>query len=457
MSTPYDIAKQSGYTDEEINDYFSQKDPNFSDKYQQAIEQGYEPQEIYQFLKKPEEKENTLENINRQITRTGARAAETILGAPRAASEFLESIIPEKALIKGAEKIGLGKGAKNLIDLQKKYSPYKLLPSSEQIRENVTKYLWGEKLEPKNKWEEKADQLTSDFAALALPLPGHQLKLLKPALTALGGNIASDVVGRMGGSEKQKTFTKLGTFLAGSLFNPKGANKLRDDLYNKARKALPEDATVSSHSLGSTLDTLEKQLKKGGIAASDRPALEKISDLKQGMQGAQIPVDFLQSAKKKINESLAGIYKTLEGNKPGIKSAKRNLEQVGKAVDDSLTLYGKQNPEWEAFYRPANEVHGAIAQSQRVRNWLKKKKASLGSTGALALFGIEQAVGLPGSLQILGAGAGALPAAELTARIFKSPTLRKYYKNIVKASLEENVVVARENLKKLQEEFEENQ
>lgn len=458
MSSPYEMAKKNGYSDEEILQYFQKKDPNFQEKYKRSLDAGYKPEEVFAHLGKKDvfaeknKTENLSQNVGRQIGRTGARVAETVLGAPRAFGDFLQTIVPEKLITKGAEKIGLKEPVQKGFEFAKKFSPHKLFPSSEQIKENVTNYLFNDKLDPKNEWEKKSDELFSDFAALSIPFPGSQLKILKPSLLALGGNIASEVVGRMGGTDKEKTYTKLGTFLLGSIINPRGAEKFKNELYNKARQFLPEDATVSSVPLNKKIQSLEKELLKGGIADSDRPALEKLKDIQGEMQGAQIPVESLGRLKVKINEELAGIYKKLEGNKVGIKSAKRNLERVAGAVDEALTLYGKQNPEWEAYYRPANQVHGSIEQSKRVGRYLSRQYKRWGAPGALALFGIESALGIPKSAAIFGGGYGALKSGEIVTRFLKSPHLRKYYTNVVSGALRDDAVAVQQNLDRLEKE-----
>ena len=453
MSSPYDVARQAGYSDEEISDYFSKQDPGFSEKYKLATKAGYDPSQVFQYYsqtKKP--KESALENINRQVVRTGLRGAETVLGAPRALGEFAESIVPEKLITKGAEKIGLGEPVKKGFEFAKKYAPYKLLPKSSQIRE-FNDFLFGKASKPKNEWEEKADELTSDFAALALPMPGGKLKLLKSGLTALGGNVASEIVGHLGGKEKEKTYAKLGTFLVGSMINPKSAEKLRTDLYKQAEERLPQGSTISSTSLENSINRLEDSLRKGGIAGSDKEALQKIADVRSEMQGAQIPIDSLQKLKIKINEAKAGVYKQLEGNKPGIKSAKRNLDMVGKTVDDALKLYGKTNPEWEAFYRPANEVHGAIEQSKRARNFLERQIKKHGYHLILPALGITHFGGPAALAAPAAATVGLVTGGEVLSRIIKSPTLRKHYTKLIESALKENVVATEQNLKKLEKEL----
>jgi len=210
--------------------------------------------------------------------------------------------------------------------------------------------------------------------------------------------------------------------------------------------------------LENTINTLEHDLRKGGIAGSDKEALQKIADIRSEMQGAQIPVDSLDRLKVKINEAKAGIYSQLPGNKPGIKSAKRNLDNVGKSVDDALKLYGKQNPEWEALYRPANEVHGAIAQSQKVRNMIGRVAKKYGHHAILSAFGLTHLMGAAHTLEGLAAsgvtGGALLTAGEIGARIWKSKTLRKLYMNTVNSALKDDAVAVNQNLDKMEKELE---
>lgn len=447
MANPYEIAKQHGYSDEEITAHLLKKDP----RYGKAIEAGYSPEEIRDyFAKKTQPKENLKSNIGRQVGRAGARITETVLGAPRAFGEFLEGFVPEKILKKGAEKIGLGKPVEKVLELQKKFAPYKLFPKSEDIRENVTKHLFGEKLEPKNKWEAKTDELVSDFAALAIPLPGSQLRLLKPAMLAVGGNIASHIVGEIGGTKKQQTYTKLGTILLGSLLNPKSAQNLEKSLYSDAQAARPSDAKVSAKNLTRLVDSFEKELMKGDPGAtSKRKSLDLIKDIKSKAKNKEIDVEELEQFKRDINEARSSLYETFKTDKVGRKAAKRNLDTVSKFVDKTLTEYGKQNPEWETFYRSANEVHGAIAQSKRLRHWFGNNIKKIGFAPLLAEMGLYYFGGFPAAAVATGIGGAGFVGTEIGARFLKSPTLRKHYMNVINSALKEDAVAVHENLKRL--------
>jgi len=404
----------------------------------------------YRFVEEQAPEESLGSNIGRQIGRGTARVAETALGAPRAFGDFLEGLVPEKAIKAGAEKVGLGQGVENLLENTKRFSPYKLFPKSEDIRENITKNLFGKKLEPQNEWERKADDLVSDFTALALPFPGMKLKFLKPALLALGGTAVSEGIGQLGGSEKEKQYGKIGAIVLGSMINPKGAENLAKGLYADARAARPADAKIAANKLSNSVDAFEKQLIKGDPnTPSKSKSFSLIKNIKSKIKNGEIDVEELEQFKRDINEARSSLYDDFKSDKVGRKSAKRNLDTVSKYIDNTLTEYGKTNPEWEAAYRPANEVYGAIAQSKKTRNWMFRNAKIIGFPTLAAELGLYASGGIGAALGGAALGAGALGSGELIARIMKSPTLRKYYTNAVTGALKEDAVLVHENLKKL--------
>ena len=459
MSSPYETALQSGYSPEEITAFLMKKDPAFAEKFKTAVESGYQPEEVLDFYSKknqpkPQE-ENLLSGALRQGGRAVARTAETVLGAPRAFGEFLESVVPEQALKKGAEKIGLGKPAEFLLEKTKKYAPYKLFPKSQDIRE-LNKFIFGGKLEPKNEFERFSDDVISDFAALALPLPGSNLKAVKPLVLSLGGNVASEALGHLGGTEKEKSFAKLGTILIGSLANPGGAQKLANELYGKAREARPANVRVQTSNLNKRLNQVERELKRGGSENWKPKLFTKIEEIRKQMAGNNIEVGELERFKPTINNIIGELKAEKNATRFGIKSAKRYANQLAHAVDEALTDYGRQNPKWEKAYREANEIHGTIAQSNKVRNYLIDKLGTISPHLTATLFGIGHGPGA--TLTGLGAGAaataGAVESGALLARVWNSPRLRKYYYGVIQNAIKEDAVAMRENMRKLEEALE---
>ena len=86
-------------------------------------------------------------------------------------------------------------------------------------------------------------------------------------LLSLGGNLVSHLIGKMKGTEKEKTYGKLATFFIGSLTKPGGAKKLGEELYSQAREARPERVRVQTPRLDPKLNQIERELKRGGSEA----------------------------------------------------------------------------------------------------------------------------------------------------------------------------------------------
>ena len=86
MSTPYDIARKEGYSDDEIKQYLSQKGDqqptkrSDAEKYQQALEEGYDEKEIDQFLRsKQPAPQRAARKTGRLAMQAGLATAERAL------------------------------------------------------------------------------------------------------------------------------------------------------------------------------------------------------------------------------------------------------------------------------------------------------------------------------------------------------------------------------------------
>lgn len=378
------------------------------------------------------------------------RGLETIASLPRGGFDFLGAVFPEKLVKKGFSKVGLGRGAEFLIDTAKKYYPGQLFPTQKQTRD-FTKTIFGDLFEPKNELEEKLGEGFGEFVSLVFPFLGP-VKPKKAFLLATGANAAKETGEYLGVSEKKSNLMKFGTYVLGAFIHPKWAENFYRKTYKAANNVLPQNAKVSTQSLAPKLDELEKGLRKSGISSADSGALKQIENLRGEMQGALMPVDSLVEFKKKINIARGDIFKQLEGNKSGIKTANRNMENVSKAADDALELYAKQNPTWGKFHREANNAFAASKNSERASKFLKSKLPKIGIThvGLSALLG--HFVGLK-TAAIGGAGAAAgVPvyvAAQTLNKIMRSPPLRKEYFRLLQESARGNLFAVQKSARAL--------
>ena len=462
MTSPYQMALDQGMSEEEIRGYFSKKVPDFDSKYKLAKEKGLDDSEIYDYLaskQKPTEskvstsKLPTAEQIGeptRHAGRLAARGLETLIGMPKALGELGEKIqeAPLNLLEKGAEKIGLGEGFKNLRGLTEKYNPRKLLPSSEDVR-NVEKKLFGETFEPKNKLEALGDEIFSDFVALSSG-KGNVSKL-RPLYISLGSNLAGEASEKLGATPKQKGLIKMGATFVGSMINPKSAENLKKEYYALADKALPTDAAIKSTNIHQNSKNVLKDFNTGfPDAPSKKEAIKLIKSIISKSKNKDFPINELKEYKKDINELSKKFYKEFKGDETALKKAKFNLDKVRKVLDDGLEEYGQTNKKWFQNYKIANEVHGAISQSKQTKNFIKKVGKKYGLYGALSLLGLGHFGGVGKYAKILGisglVGAGGIEAGEILAKAMKSPAIRKMYGNLLKNGIKENATLVNRNL-----------
>ncbi len=425
-------------------------------KQEEISDFGFTPlSEMGEEKRKPQEvKEGPLRD--RPASRLGGqlalRGAESIVSIPRETAEFLESIVPTELLQKGAEKLGLGRGAEFLMDSMKKYAPYKLFPTAEQTRE-FTKELFGDLFEPKSEAEEKIGETFGEFAALTFPFLGA-VKPLRAFLLSTGANAAKSIGDWVGLGDKNSNRLKLGTYVVGSLIHPKAAENFYKRNYKAARDILPENAKVDTQSFASKLDELESGFKKGGISSADKPALQQIKNIRNEMEGAVTPVDSIVEFKKKLNIARGDIYKQLEGNKSGIKTANRNLEMISNATDGALDTYAQYNPTWGKFQREANNSFAAVKSSERASKFLKSKlpKIAITHVGLSALLG--HFAGIQGAITAGVAGTATVPvyhAAQTLNKIMRSKPLRKEYFNLYQEAAKGNLPAVAKSVRLLDE------
>jgi hypothetical protein len=395
-----------------------------------------------QKLPEPPKEESFGHKVVRHTARTAARAGEAIVGLP--------GDIASGALRAGnwlAEKLKM-----NPMDAEEMSKILDKLPTSQNIR-SLHERVTGDYLKPQGKAEEISDEFVQDLSTLLIPVKG-KIPFVRAFGTAVAGNLAKEGAAAIGGSEGTQQATKLGAMVLTSLINPKSANKYKDMLYSEADNLVHKNATVSARNIGSEARSLIRDLKKGGSAASKTPTMTKAEEILKRIKGGRIEVKELTEFKKTINEARGSLYKDINLDKAGRKAGLANLNRASKIVDNGLKEYGKANPAWEKLYRSANEAHGAIVESQKASNWIKRQIPHLKYPGTVGL--IAETILAPGKAAATVAGGaatiGGVKAYELSHRILNSPVLRKHYMNVWKAGLEENAKAFAHNAQKLDSE-----
>ena len=347
----------------------------------------------------------------------------------------------------------------------------KKLPTSKDLREFSEKASLGY-TKPKTEFEERGGEIAQDIASLMLP--GSQTYSLSRNIgIPLVANLAKEGVKLTGVKEGGQDAAKAAVMIGLDLLTQRRAasGKILGDsgkayagkLFEEAKGKLPKGQKIAVSTLSEELENVEKSLQKGGSRPSTQKALEKIKDFKADITNGKIDVQNLYEYRTAINETideLGGF--ALGGNKALKEKAVHNLNQVKGKIIKTLEEYGeKVNPEFLKPYKAANEAYAVASKSNLISNFVQKKFGNvMKSDLTKMLFGLgghAAHAGLTAASPVAGAGVlagkGIYDAGKVLYRVFKSPTLAKYYGNVLSGALSGNSAQVMKNLHALDKEL----
>lgn len=397
---------------------------------QDPIQRQNESSDLSKYRSK--EPESIGASAQRNITRQASRAAETFLGMP---GDLLR--MGGHGAISGAEAL-TGKdfsGAKQALE---DTAPFKLLPSSQQLR-GVQKELTGGYTEPNpGTWEENADNVTKTLTSLKTGGGGW----LRSLGAAIGGEGAGKIAKEYGAGETGQNIANIGTMFLLHNLNPGQAENFVQKSYEKARAAIPKGTMLQTGSYVSALDSLEQTLMRGAPTATKDAVLKSLRYMRDRAKGGAMEASEVVDAYHDVNQSMnsKGLFDELSASEK--KTLKRQYESLKDQVRPTIEGYGQYNPEFIENWNAGNAGYAAIKKSERTRDWVGSKIKHLPSK----LFGGAAVELLAGYPQLAVATAGGAIAAgtglrtiETANRFLKSPILRKHYLQAIKSASASNL------------------
>jgi hypothetical protein len=221
----------------------------------------------------------------------------------------------------------------------------------------------------------------------------------------------------------------IGTSFLTHRMTGKGLNEIKNALYSQSRELAGENKVNASKML-SGLSNLKKRITAGGTGVSEKPALVKIQELEEAAKDGKVGVNELADFKRKINELRGSLFEKDLG-KAGMKTAKRNLNDVSGIIDNTIKEF--DNPEFQKVYSDANTLHGGIAETQAVAKWLGKHFKESGVTGAVLKYFMPS---------LFNKGLVAIPAAQaykFAKAVLTKEGYRKAYWQVLKEASNENM------------------
>lgn len=463
MTSPYSQARELGYSDDQILEQFSKKDPDFNSKYQKAIQLGHSPEEIFSKahssykLQEEQKKLQKLQDeeldpeIERHLARLTSRGLEQIVGAPgnlRDLAYAVKDIYKEKGVlpnVKGLNKLKMPelkepeafKKFEEAIPIAKTVSTLLgYLPTSKDIKKFSEEKSQGF-TSPQGDIEKIGDEVFENIVASALPGQGPR-NIWRNIAAPIAGIMGKEAIKHIGGGEKSQALTQLGLNIAIPLMAG-NAPQLNRDVWNNVRRNVP-NVNIQTTSLLQRARDLRARIQRGLGSRSENQATRTLDNLIEKFERGQISADELMASNISLNE--------IVGDPELFGRGGHLFEEMRGMIRDGMEQVGQHAPEWYQEWQRANEIHGAIANSNYIANTIRNHAEPLVSEGARALFhaaahGTAKAAGAVPPIYLIYKG------AQVMNRMASSPQLMQYYTQVLTNSLRGNVAMTAASLEKL--------
>lgn len=374
---PFQLAKDEGYSDDEIIDYLKGHS-DYSDKISSALSEGYSPQEISSFLgsrKKP--KKTTADNVERYAS----DVISGVAGVPHALTHLPDFLInqakslysdEEESVTEDLDKYlnyvssTLNPVKSGITSILNKFMPEsevtkiyeqipgsipelavklrQALPSSEEVREKLT--------------DQEIDTLDRYIMAASAGAPFGP----GGALVGAGIQAGEDVLEASGASPRTKAATRLLALGATGLKGKKGlqaANAEESAILKLGRKAGMTDAEIA-------------------------PALSEPSTFKKWLAKAAKKGGKAEAVLEMTGEGLGSIYENLKNEHEASQKVlaipeRQNMQSQLSEVLDSLPAKHKQfiNQDIQDFHNSPQSASDMINLYQKISKTFDGDKAAL--------------------------------------------------------------------------------
>jgi len=396
-------------------------------------------------VKQPDER-TFREGAVRRGKRYLHRSKEAVLGLPGDIVETIRGVAQSVSGYVPAEEEGnfVQRAGRRLVER---------LPTSAELRARSAEK--RPELEPESESETAEDEWVEDIAALSVPIPGlGRVPLIRALGIATASNLGKQIVKEIGLPETAQDLTKMGVMVFTGMFGKgRGVNSHINKLYREAEAFVPKGTTFTYPT--KKLQNVESILKKGTMDDAKASVMKIVDDIKTKMPGGVMAVEEAVQFDKDINRAIR--KSSNDKTKLGL------LKKLKGAHAEALDTYAKENPTWGEHLKEAKQAYQGIATSENIKNFVKRNANIKNLSHAALLLGMEEAA-IPGALGIklgtLGTSVAVLYSGEMAKRLAKNPALRRYYGNVLSASLSENKTMLARNLSGLErvakKEFENN-
>ena len=445
MSSPGNLAKMPIAVDDYGFQPFQNKNPQSAPETQPTTDDyGFQPLQKTQQQKDSNLIEEDLDpEIERHIARWTSRGIEQVVGLPGnlrnlayVAKDYYQKNKPDalkklpepEAFKKIEEAIPVMKTVSDLIGY---------LPTSEQAKKFSEEKSQGY-TKPQGELERMGDEVFEKIVSSSLPGTGQRniwKNFAAPVISTLG----KEGMKYIGGGEKSQLLTELGLSLVIPLAAG-NAPQLNTNLWQDIERNTPNVAVNATQQRLRGQNLITRLQNEGLGSAGENRVIATVNNFLNNTQNGQMTARQLVGFNRSLNE--------IRGDPALLQGSRTLLNEVSGLIRDTGRQFEHVAPEFYRNWQRANEIHGAIQQSNYVARTVEKMSDKIVSDGARTLFA--------GALSSGAAAASAVPPiyaiykmTQVMDRMSRSPELMRYYTGVLTNSIRGNTSLAAKDLEKL--------
>jgi hypothetical protein len=403
-------------------------------------------EQLHPFFSQPKEKvEQTNQvvlpertsSIPKQIVKEGAAG---LFGAYGDIAELVgvqkeesPAVLPSRQERFRKESAATDKELINLVSEDQGELPeYAKIPSSKDIREAATKFFGiGD---AKTSAERYAGKISGAIGGVAA-LGGGGTAIKASAAGAAAGQTVREAGFSEGIATTVDIGTNLGVGLVKTLADKGTAAEHASKLYRAAETSLPEGASGSATKLKTSLKELNKKMKLGTKAESEKAIINETEELLSKIKDGKMSYQEAVASRRSINEKMMKVFVETP-DKSSKARARKLFGQVKGDLNEFIKTAEEKYPEFYKNQVAADQAFATIAQSRFISNFVNDLVK--GHTAKIVAAGIGMSHVSPVNI-LLGIGSySSIKAGEFAYRFFKSPVLRAHYNDLINSALKEN-------------------
>ncbi|CAB4166825.1 hypothetical protein UFOVP844_59 [uncultured Caudovirales phage] len=443
-----------------------EKNPDSKKEYTNDFESVYSPFNIASQIYEGKTTEDGYNEAVRDVTRTGSRMVETILGLPGDLHQFgkkLREKVPSQLNLPGINLVQKG------IDKALDY-----LPTQESLQKRSAD-LTGGFTTPQGQGEEFSDEIFKTFSGMItapenpsnysrLPTSARNaVSLLRKLGTATAAEYGKEGAKKLGAGGFGQEAAKQGLLFALSMGLPRLTGERAPDnfinnIYQRRDNLIPTGTMVTPTGLEARLRSFSQNtLNYGGPTPEKTLVSNTLDQFINRLTGRAIEMEELLQMGRDINRNRAAAM-AAPIDKAGVRQARNYWGEISNIFNESTENYlAPISREALDLHRDAQSAYSTLINSRKASNFIMNKARSVPlQTGVAALFGggiasnpLLAAKGLAGA----GSAAAITKTGEMIYRFIMNPALRHYYEDVMINALRENGPATQRALQKLDKRY----